>query len=155
MQKTIRAEISAGLPPIVFVLEGDKQRLAFVDAAWGILQFLDNNGREFEMAFTAKYRSQTSLVGPFEKTVFRFDFGNPEGFSVEADGKSLKPEDILRLCFFARTDFGVALVSFYPAMVEDAQEYVAVFSKRKNMRVLAQHFAVSWLHEIWGQEADK
>lgn len=148
----VRVVVNNGQPPIVHHLLEESEKLAFVDAAWGILQFVDADGQKHDTAFFAKYRSEPGSVGSFAQIVFRFDFGHQEGFAVSMDGKSIHIANILRLCFFARTDRGTVLVSFCPAIAEDAQEYVSVFSNRKRTRILAQHLATAWLHEIWATE---
>lgn len=139
--------------PYVFLLDEGRQRNIFIYAIWGFVKHMDANGKPITAAFVTKYRSEPGLAGPYKEIGLAFHFGRDCDFSASVDGESLEKERILRMCFFANTDHGVALASFYPAMGKDAQMFVSVYSNKKKVRIIAQHLAAAWLHEIWGMDA--
>ena len=78
-------------------------------------------------------------------------FKKGEYVTIEADSYTdhIVFDDILRLSFFAMTDRGVLLVSFYPSLKDFARPLVMFVSKKPSAITLAQHFGASWMLEIY------
>lgn len=154
MEKTKAKRLYLGLnltnPAITLTVKNRKKIIPFVDALWTIVLYTNAQGESVYAAFSTKYRSEPNLIGAHKDIILNFSFGDDRKFSVSVDGETLSPDRIRRLSFFANTDMGTALVSFYPGMIEDAQPFIAFFSRKKEMRIIARHMAASWLHELWG-----
>lgn len=78
-------------------------------------------------------------------------FVNSDVQMVEADSveEHISLNVILRLSFFAMTDKGAILISFYPSLSAFARQLI-MFSSHKPLAVaLAQHFSASWMLEIY------
>ncbi len=79
----------------------------------------------------------------------RFERGIVDTIVVETAAGKLVAQKLLRLSFFALTDLGAIIVSMYPQMKEFSREMVMLSSHRPKHVALAQHFAASWMKEVY------
>ena len=101
-----------------------------------------------ESLFHHRHGCKATLAGEALKRL-RFERGVVDAIAVETAAGKLVSKKLLRLSFFALTDLGAIIVSMYPQMAGLSREMVMFSSHHPKQVALAQHFAATWMAEVY------
>ena len=147
----VNVAISDGHQKMVLIRNGEEKEVVYVYRMLGFVMYSDSDGNECQYHMMYRDGGTVEEVGE-PVTAWEFSHDVFESFKIFIDGQQLKSDAILRVGFYAMTDVGTILFSFYPTLKTLARPWVMFFSDKSRDIAFAQHISTAWLGEMLALE---
>lgn len=143
----VNVAISDGHQEMVLIRNGEEKEVLYVYRMQGIVFYNDDYGNECQHHMLYRDGGLVSEVGG-SVTAWEFSHDVFETFKIFIEGQQLRSDAITRVGFYALTDVGTILFSFYPTLKKAARPWVMFFSNKSKDVAVAQHLSASWFAEM-------
>lgn len=133
------------------VTSNEVSRDVFVYRMFGFVCYRDADAHVQQPQFAYREGAEVMLTEK-DSAELEFSEGTMQEIRVRMDDESIAKKQLLRIGFYAMTDVGYVLVSFYPTIEAFARPLIMFFSNKKSEIAMAQHMSAAWLESMFVQQ---